>query len=176
MTASLLKLTAVALVGALGLAAVVAFSQIARPPRAPLPKKDHVVRPPAIAEPTRAGPLENVVKLSKPDDRDEIAVAALFKSQATPSTRATYFQSILNNPAFRLERWHLTILEANAVDGVTRVKVRATPLVTSQFAAATVVWGTLDETYEVHDGELKLLKTDPPVDPAVVVQFPSQGF
>jgi hypothetical protein len=175
MTASLPKLTAVALVGALGLAAVVAFSQIGESRPEPQLKKDHIVARPPGAEAAQPRSGENVVALSKPGDKDAIAVASLFRSQATPSTRATYFRSVLNNPALRFQGWHLTILEANAVDGVTRVKLRAMPLVTSE-SAATVVSGMLDETYEVKGGHLNLVKTDPPVDPAVVVEFPIQGF
>jgi hypothetical protein len=167
MKTSILKIALVTYVGVLTLAALGAYSQAGDVPQGPQRKKDHVVATPASGDAKLSGPLENIVKLSRPDDETQIAIAALLRKQPTPSVRATYFQSVLTNPKLPFKRWHLAIREVSTVDGITRVKVRATPLLRT----TAQVDGFLDETYEVHGDELKLLKTDPRVDPKVPKQF-----
>jgi len=50
-------------------------------------------------------------------------------------------------------------------------------LVKWRLAAAALVHGSLDETYEVGGEKLNLLKTDPPADPAAPRrQFSISGF
>jgi hypothetical protein len=159
---SIIKMAFVPCVAVVTLVAAVAFSRGGESAIEPQQKKDHVVGRPATLDVKEAGPFENIVKLSKRADDREIVVARLLKSQPAPSIRATYFRSVLTNPQFRLKTWHLTILEVTNVEGVTRLKVRAKPILTSN----AFVHGFLDETYEVHGEELKLLKTEPIVDPA----------
>ena len=53
--------------------------------------------------------------------------------------------------------------------------LRATPIVTSRFAAITSINGCLDETYELKEDSLTLLKTEPRVDPKVAEVFGFDG-
>ncbi len=166
MKTHVLRVAIVICSGVLALAAVAVYSEVPDAPKRLLPKKDHVVVPPG-SEAKDSGPLENIVKLSKPEDAQEIAIAEVLRKQPTPSVRATYFQSVLDNPKLPFNRWHLSIREVSAADGVTRVKVRAIP-----FLRTTArVHGFLDETYEVRGDQLKLIKTDPVVDPKVPKKF-----
>jgi len=176
MKTSLVRVVALTVLVAAGAIGAVVLSQEAEVRREPQMKKDHVVAPPDTAEAKESRPVENKVRLSNPANEEEKAVAEQFRLQPAPSVRATYFQSILNNPDFRLDKWDLQVLDVKTVDGKTTVKVRATPLVTSRYAAATIVHGILDETYEVRGEKLTLLKTDPAVDPAVVKKFSISGF
>jgi hypothetical protein len=157
---------AVVLAGTAAFVALTAFCQMPGPLPEPRPKKDHVVAPPA-SDAKESGALENIVKLSKPADETQIAIAELLRKQPTPSVRATYFQSVLTNPKLPFKIWHLSIREVSIADGLTRVKVRAVP-----FLRTTArVHGFLDETYEVRGDQLKLIKTDPAVDPKVPKEF-----
>jgi hypothetical protein len=170
---------AVALAGAVALVAVTAFCQIAQiagPVAVPQQKKDHVVAPARNAAAEEPAALENSVRLSQPADEQQAAVAARFRRQATPSIRATYFRSVLENPDFRFKRWHIDILEVAVVGGTTRVKVHAIPIVKSRFAAITSIDGCLNETYELNGESLTLLKTEPPVDHKVAKVFGFDGF
>jgi len=167
MKTSILRIAILTFVGVLALGAVAAYSQVGETPPVVLPKLDHVVANPASGDAKESGPLENIVKLSKPADEKQIAIAELLRRQTTPSIRAAYFQSVLTNPQLPFKRWHLSIREVSIVDAVTRVKVRAIPFLKS----TARVHGFLDETYEVRGDDLKLLKTDPPVDPKAPRQF-----
>jgi len=160
----------------LGILTLAAFSEMAESPVEPQPKLDHIVAPPAARNAEESRAMQNTVRLSDPRDEQQGAVAERFAAQPAPSIRATYFRSVLNSPDFHFKRWDLRILEVKSVEGVTRVKVRATPVVTSRFAAVTRVCGILDETYEIRGGNLNLLKTNPPVDPAVITEFEFDGF
>jgi hypothetical protein len=164
------------LAGAAALVAVTAFCQIGGPLPHPRPKKDHIVAPAQNAAAKEPAALENSVRLSQPADEHQAAVAARFRRQATPSIRATYFRSVLENPDFRFKRWHIDILEVAEVDGATRIKVRAIPIVKSRFAAITSIDGCLNETYELKEDSLTLLKTEPPVDPKVAKVFGFDGM
>jgi hypothetical protein len=149
------------------LVAAVAFSRGGESAKEPQQKKDHIVGRPATVDVTEPGRLENIVKLTKHADAQEIAIAEVLRWQPTPSVRAMYFQSVLDNPKLPFNKWHLSIREVSTADGVTRVKVRAIP-----FLRTTArVHGFLDETYEVRGDQLKLIKTDPAVDPKVPKQF-----
>jgi hypothetical protein len=177
MKTSLVRLVALTVLVAAGAIGAVVLSQEAEPRPKPQMKKDHIVAPRDTEEAKESRPVENKVRLSNPADEKEKAVAEQFRLQPAPSVRARYFQSILNNPDFRLDKWYLQVLDVKTVDGKTTVKVRATPLVTSRFAAATLVDGVLEETYEVSGQNLKLLKTAPPVDPAAPPKrFTVQGM
>ncbi len=168
------KISVLACLSAAAFVAATAFSQMAGShSQNPVLKKDHIVAPTANAN--ESSTLENLVELSQPADAQQRAVAARFRMQATPSVRATYFRSVLEDPDFRFKRWDLRILEAAVVDGTTRVKVRAMPIVMSRFAAITTINGCLDETYELKDDSLTILKTDPPVDPNVAKVFSFDG-
>ncbi len=155
----------------MALAGVAQFSQTAAPPRQPLQKIGYIGPPRASSDVKESRPLENSVKLSHPDDERETAVARVLKTQEAPSDRVTYFQSVLKNPDFHFRKWGVVIHEVKVVDGVMQVEVYANPQVTSHFGGATVIVDCLKETYELNGDNLKLLKTDPPVDPTVVKQF-----
>lgn len=167
MKTPIFKIAAVACLGVLALAAVAAYSQVAVVTQAPEWKKDHIVSPPGAGDAKEKGPLENIVKLSKPGDAQEIAIGDLFRRQPTPSIRATYFQSVLKDPKLPFKRWHLRILKVSTVDGATHVTIRAIPVLRT----TAQVDGFLDETHEVCGDGLKLIKTDPPVDPKVPKRF-----
>ena len=170
------RIGAVTLLGALAFLGVTAFSQITDTSTSPQQKKDHIVAPAETVDTRESRRLENSVRLSKPNDEQERAVGAHFQHQATPPIRATYFRSVLESPDFCFKRWDIRILEVAVADGITRVKVRATPIVTSRFAAITLINGVLDETYEVREDKLTLIETEPPVDPKVTKVFGFDGF
>jgi hypothetical protein len=165
-----------ALLGAAAFAAGTAFCQISDRLREPQRMKDHIVAPARNTAAEERAALENSVRLSQPADEQQAAVAARFRRQATPSMRATYFRSVLENPDFHFKRWHIDILEVAVVAGTTRIKVRAIPIVKSRFAAITRINGCLNETYELKEDSLTLLKTEPPVDPKVAKVFGFDGM
>ena len=103
--------------------------------------------------------------------RIDVAVADILRSQPAPSSRVTYFASTLNNPKLRFTSWHLEILGIKAAEGTTTVQVRVNPLVATSAGQAAMVTGFLDETYELTAWTLKLLKSEPPPQPAVNALF-----
>jgi len=93
--------------------------------------------------------------------RPAAVVDALTSSKA-PTERLQYFRGLIEHPDFQLDGWHLCVRKLSAVDGVNRVTIYATPLVSSDVVGPVItVVSALEETYELRDGKLKLVETAP---------------
>lgn len=75
--------------------------------------------------------------------------------------RTVYFRSVWNDPRTPFWKWYIHIIDVKGVDGVTPVRIRAIPV----FKSTAKTGAFLEETYELRDGKLNLLKTEPKVDP-----------
>jgi hypothetical protein len=106
------------------------------------------------------GHLGTCVRLSQPGDAQQVAAEKLLKQQPVPAERTALFAGLLKTKGMRLEGWQVDVKEVNAVDGVTTIRVRAYPIIT-QYGGIGTTCGVLEETYEVADGRLTLVKTRP---------------
>ncbi|MEZ6063108.1 MAG: hypothetical protein R3C19_22415 [Planctomycetaceae bacterium] len=88
-------------------------------------------------------------------------VADALTSSKAPTERLRYFHELIEHPDFQLDGWNLHVRELSSVDGVDRVTIYAIPLVSSDMLGLITVMGAFEETYELRDGELKLVKTAP---------------
>jgi len=155
-------------VSAVALACVgeVVLSQVTDAPIRLLKKKDHVATGPECNSEKTPRAAQNAVKLSNARDEAQITVARLLASQADPPSRAAHFASAvstLNDVEVIFKGWHLEILNVKTVEGTPTALVRATPLVTGAGGGAAILAVALEETYEVNGGNLKLIKSEVPV-------------
>ena len=104
----------------------------------------------------------NVLTYLKDVTRRPAAVVDALTSSKAPTERLQCFKELIEHPDFQLDGWHLGVRELSSVDGVDRVTIYATPLVSSDLIGPAIsVMGALEETYELRDGELKLVRTAP---------------
>lgn len=154
-----LSIAALAVLGVVLSVCAVVNSQVGGPATVAETKENHVTLP----GPTQPRPVEylgNVVRTSQVGGEQVKTVSDLLKTTAVPSSRTAHFNSILNDPQFKLAGWSLDILEVRTTNGTITAKVRATPLVVGQ--QSVTVLGAIDEIYELSGETLKLIKTEAP--------------
>ena len=104
------------------------------------------------------------VKL-RPED-----VATALKSCPVPTERREYYHELFDNDEFLVDGWYLQINDVSTKDGVVLVTLHSIPLVTSRTMGMLSLIAAFEETYELKDGKLKLVKT------AAVGPAPINGF
>ncbi len=87
---------------------------------------------------------------------------ALLKTLMAPDERLEYFHELLKHPAYQLDGWSLSVRKVELVDGTDQFTIHSTPLVSYvQFSANIHVLGWFQETWQLKDGKLTLVKTAP---------------
>ncbi len=155
------SVSTLAILALFAVVAAVVYSQPNPEQAPPLTKGERL--PPAEKLPA-IGHLGNVISISGEKRLLKTAVANALRNQAAHATRKGHFEDTLNDPANRLAGWSIDILAAQQIDGAEVTTVRVTPLMTSASGTSTTVLGALDETYELRDGTLSLLKSEVPGD------------
>ena len=118
--------------------------------------------PPFAPELVAPGHLGNQLTYLNQAERQHPAVEEALKSSTAPRERLQYFHELLESPDVRLDGWHLHVRAVTVSNGAKLVTIYANPLVSSDLLGpAVAVNGAFEETYELKDGELKLVKTAP---------------
>ena len=157
MPASRHTFTLSCVVGFLTLLGGVVYSQLGVPEPLPLSKGEQM--PPEVTLPP-VGHLGNILKAPGGHELPQSAMATALKNRVAPEARTKHFQSLLNNPEFRLTGWSVEVRSTQVVNGVEVAATRVTPLITTKGGTSAVVLGFIDETYELKGQSFKLLKSE----------------
>ncbi|MEZ6063106.1 MAG: hypothetical protein R3C19_22405 [Planctomycetaceae bacterium] len=102
----------------------------------------------------------NIVRFVETIEVRPNGAEALLKSSRPPAARLDYFHELLEHPAYQLDGWDLVVRRVDSVDAKVRLIIYSTPLVTCERRGPIVfVLGWHEETYELRDGKLILVKT-----------------
>ena len=136
----------------------VLLKQVAFPPKeAPAPKP----------EPGHRGNFVSFFRDVKVRPKD---VETALKSCPVPAERRKYYHELFDNDEFFVDGWYLQINDVSTKDGVVLVTLHSIPRVISRSMGVMSLMAAFEETYELKDGKLKLVKT------AAVGPKPINGF
>ncbi len=94
----------------------------------------------------------------------------LLANLQAPPERLQYFHEVTEHKNLQVDGWQLVVHDITVIDGVTLLKIHSTPLVSMTHGGALVMVGAFEETWQLKDGRLTLLRT------AAVGPAPIQGF